>query len=80
VRVFIFPRSLLAQADICFGAGNGRRSPNRRYAAGEPRTAAVGAVKATAEVLQSTLEQMQALEDTRRTLCEIRDLNKLDVN
>jgi len=38
------------------------------------------AVHATAETLETTLDQMRVVEEMRRTLREIRDLNKLDSN
>ena len=38
----------------------------------------VDAVRATADALNTSLEQMQVVEDMRRTLREIRDKNKLD--
>jgi hypothetical protein len=34
-------------------------------------------VKATAEALQATLEQMHVVEEMRRTLRDIRDVSKL---
>jgi hypothetical protein len=40
----------------------------------------VDAVRATADALNASLEQMQVVEDMRRTLREIRDVNKLDSN
>ena len=38
------------------------------------------AVHATAETLQATLEHMKVVEEMRRTLRDIRDVNKLDAN
>jgi cell fate (sporulation/competence/biofilm development) regulator YmcA (YheA/YmcA/DUF963 family) len=38
------------------------------------------AVHATAETLEATLDHMNVVEDMRRTLREIRDLNPLDSN
>jgi hypothetical protein len=38
------------------------------------------AVNATAEALQATLEQMHMVEEMRRTLRDIRDVNKLPSN
>ncbi len=38
------------------------------------------AVRTTAESLQVSLEQMQGLEEMRKTLRDIRDLNKRDVS
>ena len=38
------------------------------------------AVRTTAESLQVLLEQMQGLEEMRKTLRDIRDSNKRDVN
>jgi len=38
------------------------------------------AVQATAETLQATLENMKVVEEMRRTLRAIRDLNKPDSN
>jgi hypothetical protein len=35
-------------------------------------------VRATAETLDASLEQMKIVEEMRRTLREIRDVNKLD--
>jgi hypothetical protein len=37
-------------------------------------------VRATADSLNTSLEQMKLVEDMRRTLREIRDVNKLDSN
>jgi hypothetical protein len=37
-------------------------------------------VHATAESLKATLEHMHVVEDLRRTLREIRDVNKLDTH
>ena len=37
-------------------------------------------VRTTAETLEATLEHMEVAEGMGRTLREIRDLNKLDVN
>ena len=38
------------------------------------------AVRATAETLHATFENMKFVEEMRRTLRDIRDLNKLDSN
>jgi hypothetical protein len=38
------------------------------------------AVHATAESLQATLDGMRVMEEMRRTLRDIRDMNKLDSN
>jgi len=38
------------------------------------------AVHATAESLEATLEGMRVIEEMRRTLRDIRDMNKLDAN
>ena len=38
------------------------------------------AVRATADALNASLEQMTVVEEMRRTLREIRDVNKLDSN
>ena len=38
------------------------------------------AVHATADTLQATLEHMKVVEDMRRTLRDMRDVNKLDSN
>jgi hypothetical protein len=40
----------------------------------------VDTVRATADALNASLERMQVVEDMRRTLREIRDINKLDSN
>jgi hypothetical protein len=40
----------------------------------------VDAVHATADVLKATLDQMEVVEEMRRTLREIRDVQKLDTN
>jgi len=37
-------------------------------------------VRATADSLNTSLEQMKLVEDMRRTLREIRDVNKLNSN
>jgi cell fate (sporulation/competence/biofilm development) regulator YmcA (YheA/YmcA/DUF963 family) len=37
-------------------------------------------VHATADALQATLEHMKVVEEMRRTLRDIRDVNKLDSN
>jgi hypothetical protein len=37
-------------------------------------------VHATAESMRATLDGMQVVEEMRRTLRDIRDLNKLDAN
>ena len=51
-----------------------------RAAAEAARHAAMDAVQATAETLQATLENMKAVEEMRRTLRDIRDVNKLGSN
>ena len=51
-----------------------------RDAAHAAREAVVETVRATAEALNASLEQMQLVEDMRRTLREVRDHNKLDSN
>jgi hypothetical protein len=38
------------------------------------------AVHATAEALEATLEHMKVVEEMRRTLRDIRSVNKLDPN
>ena len=38
------------------------------------------AVRATAETLHATFENIKFVEEMRRTLRDIRDLNKLDSN
>jgi cell fate (sporulation/competence/biofilm development) regulator YmcA (YheA/YmcA/DUF963 family) len=38
------------------------------------------AVSVTADTLRATLDNMQLVEDMRRTLRDIRDVNKLDSN
>ena len=40
----------------------------------------MGAVHQTAETLQATLENMKVVEEMRRTLRDIRNVNKLDSN
>ena len=40
----------------------------------------VDAVRATADTMNASLEQMQVVEEMRRTLREIKDVNKLDSN
>jgi len=37
-------------------------------------------VGATADILNATLEQMEVVEEMRRTLRDIRDVHKLDSN
>ena len=44
------------------------------------REATAGAVQATAETLAATLENMQVVEDMRRTLRDIKHLHKLPQN
>ena len=51
-----------------------------RDAAHAAREAVVETVRATAEALSASLEQMQLVEDMRRTLREVRDRTKLDSN
>ena len=47
-------------------------------AAEDARHAVVEAVRATADTLDASLEQMKVVEEMRRTLREVRDVNKLD--
>jgi hypothetical protein len=47
-------------------------------AAEDARDAVVDAVRATAETLDASLEQMKVVEEMRRRLREVRDVNKLD--
>lgn len=42
------------------------------------RLGAMNSLIAAAETMELTLEQMKAVEDMRRTLRDIRDVNKLD--
>jgi hypothetical protein len=51
-----------------------------RVAAEVARHAAIDAVNATAEALQATHEQMHVVEERRRRLRDIRDVNKLPSN
>jgi len=51
-----------------------------RNAAELLRQEALADLHATADTLESTVEHMQVVEDMRRELREIRDLNKLDAN
>ena len=51
-----------------------------RVAAEAARHATIDAVHATAESLQATLEHMKVVEEMRRTLRDIRDVNKLASN
>ena len=51
-----------------------------RNAAELMRQEALADLHATADTLESTVGHMQAVEDVRRKLREIRDLNKLDAN
>ena len=53
---------------------------NGRIAAEIARQQAMADLHATADSLESSLEHMQVVEDMRRELREIRDLNKLDSN
>jgi hypothetical protein len=46
-------------------------------AAEDARHAVVEAMRATADTLDASLEQMKVVEEMRRTLREVRDLNKL---
>ena len=55
-------------------------SEEARGAAEAARQAMVDAVRASAETLNATLDQMKVVEEMRRTLREIRDVNKLDSN
>ena len=55
-------------------------SEEARVATDAARHAVVDAVRATADALNASLEQMRVVEDLRRTLREIRDVNKLDSN
>ena len=56
--------------------------PRRRvkFASHAAREAVVDTVRATADALSASLEQMQLVEDMRRTLREVRDHNKLESN
>ena len=47
-------------------------------AAEDARHAVVDAVRATAETLDASLEQMKVVEEMRRRLREVRDVKKLD--
>jgi hypothetical protein len=40
----------------------------------------VDAVRATADALNASLEQMQIVEEMRRTLRDVKDLDELDSN
>jgi hypothetical protein len=51
-----------------------------RVATDAARQAVVGAVRAIADALNASLEHMRVVEDMRRTLCEITDVNKVDSN
>jgi hypothetical protein len=51
-----------------------------RVIAEEARDQVVNSVRATAEILKTTLEQMGQVEELRRMLREVRDPNKLDSN
>ena len=51
-----------------------------RVATDAGRHAVVDAVRATADALNTSLEQMRVVEDMRRMLREIRDAQKLDSN
>jgi hypothetical protein len=42
--------------------------------------ATIEAVHATAETLEATLEHMKVVEEMRRTIRNLRDVNKLDSN
>ena len=44
------------------------------------RDAVVAEVRATAEILNTSLEQMKVVEEMRRMLTDIRDATKLDPN
>jgi methyl-accepting chemotaxis protein len=55
-------------------------SEEARGAAEAARQVVVEAVRATADTLSSSLEQMKIVEEMRRTLREIRDVNTLDSN
>ena len=57
-----------------------RAPPARRGAAESARQAVVDEVRATAETLNATLDEMKVVEGMRRTLREIRDVNNLDSN
>jgi flagellar biosynthesis/type III secretory pathway protein FliH len=51
-----------------------------RGAAEAARHAVVDGVRASADTLNATLEQMKMVEEMRRTLRDIRDVHKLDAN
>ena len=55
-------------------------SEEARGAAEAARQAVVDEVRATAETLNATLDEMKVVEEMRRTLREIRDVNHLDSN
>ena len=55
-------------------------SEEARVAMDAARHAVVNAVRATADSLNTSLKQMQVVEDMRRTLREIRDVIKLGSN
>jgi hypothetical protein len=55
-------------------------SEEARVAAEAARHAVVDAVRATAATLNASLDQMKVVEEMRRTLREIRDVNKLEPN
>jgi cell fate (sporulation/competence/biofilm development) regulator YmcA (YheA/YmcA/DUF963 family) len=55
-------------------------SEKTRIAAERDREAAMDAMHATAQGLGDTLDRMEVVEDLRRTLRNIRDVNKLDAN
>jgi hypothetical protein len=44
------------------------------------RQGAMTAMRETADLMDAALQQMQLVEEMRRALREIRDVNKLDVN
>jgi cell fate (sporulation/competence/biofilm development) regulator YmcA (YheA/YmcA/DUF963 family) len=77
-----------AAEDLRARAESSRDAAERARAAGEQarivaevgRETLMTAVHATAETLETALDHMKVVEDMRRTLREIRDVNKLDVN
>ncbi len=66
-----------------YGTPLRRRAPPAKRRGARPRLArqaVVDAVRATADTLNASLEQMKVVEGMRRTLREIRDVNNLDSN
>ena len=55
-------------------------SEESRGATDAERQGMVDAMRATADALNASLEQMKVVEELRRTLREIRDVNTLDSN